>query len=182
MSNPISTQELMQHLRFTADSSELTEAAIMISTATAFAEQYTGRKLSSQTVVTSFETLKSNAPLKLTGGPVSSITSFNYYDSSFNVQALTDYRLIHRNGVGYLYPVIGEEWPTNVAPTDPETVTITYVVGMPPEDAPAPVKSAVLLIAASLWENRENEIVGTNIKSLKPIIAAKDLLHPYKLR
>tara|TARA_R110002074_G_scaffold79194_1_gene178787 strand:+ start:95 stop:643 length:549 start_codon:yes stop_codon:yes gene_type:complete len=182
MSNPISTTELMQHLRFTADASELTEAEIMIGTATAFAEQYTGRKLSAQTVVMNFESLSSNAPLKLTGGPVSSITSVQYYDSSFNLQTLTDYRIIHRNGIGYLYPVIGGEWPTDVATADPETVTITYVVGMSSADAPSPVKSAILLIAASLWENRENEIVGTNIKSLKPILAAKDLLHPYKLR
>jgi len=182
MSNPISTTELMQHLRFVADASELSEAEIMIGTATAFAEQYTGRKYSSQTTVANFEYLTANVRLKLSGGPVSSVTSVQYYDSSYTLQTLTDYRLIHRNGVGYLYPAIGSEWPTDVASADPEAVTVTYVVGTSSADTPAPIKSAILLIAASLFENRENEIVGTNIKSLKPILAAKDLLHPYKLR
>ena len=182
MSNPISTTDLMQHLRFTADSSELTEAEIMISTATAFAEQYTGRKYSSQTVVTNFDSLASTRRFKLKGGLVSSVTSVQYYDSSYNLQTLNDYRLIHRNGVGYLYPAMGSHWPTDVASTDPEAVTVTYVVGTSPENTPASIKSAILLIAASLFENRENDIIGTNIKAIKPTLAARDLLHPYKLR
>lgn len=182
MSNPISTTELMQHLRFTADASELTEAELMLGTATAYAEQYTGRKFSSQTVVSYFESFNTTGPLQLEGGPVDSITSIAYYDSSHTLTTLTDYRLVSRRGIGYVYPAIGGEWPSDVMSADPEAVTVTYTAGLSPENVPAPIKSAILLIAASLFENRENEIVGTNIKSLKPIIAAKDLLHPFKLR
>jgi hypothetical protein len=77
---------------------------------------------------------------------------------------------------------MGKEWPTNVATGEPDVITLTYSVGGSADSVPASVRSAILLIAASLWENRENEIVGSNIKALKPSTAAKDLLHPYKLR
>lgn len=185
MANPISSTELMQHLRFTADAAELLEADAMIATATAFAEQYTGRKYVSQTLVSYFDAFPSATakdPLILTGGVVSSVTSVTYYDTSYVQQTLAASRLINRNGVGRVYTVMGEEWPTDVAANEPDVVAVTYVAGMLPAAVPAQIKSAILLIAASLWENRENEIIGTNIKALKATIAAKDLLHPFKAR
>lgn len=175
----------MQHLRLVADAAELVEADIMIATATAYAEQYTGRKYVSQTLVSYFDCFPSTTakePLILLGGVVSSVTSVTYYDTSYTQQTLASSRLINRNGIGRVYTSMGEFWPTDVASNEPDVVAVTYVVGMLPSAVPAQIKSAILLIAASLYENRENEIVGTNIKALKATIAAKDLLHPFKAR
>ena len=187
MTYPVSTAEFMEHVRYTADASELSQAEMMLGSATAFAEQYTGRRFMTTTLVSNFDKFPTNtrkAPLAVLGGSVSSILSITYYDTDYVQQTLAPslYRLINKNDRGFIYSAMGEEWPTNVATGEPDVITLTYSVGGSADSVPASVRSAILLIAASLWENRENEIIGSNIKSLKPSTAAKDLLHPYKLR
>ena len=171
----------MAHLRFEGDADELMEAERMIATATHYAEQYTGRKFSSETVAESYDSFP-KGPVELTRAPVTSIDSVTYYDWDLQLQTFDNHRLINRNNKGYIYPALGQSFPTDVVTNEPDVVTITYTAGYSATTTPAPVKSAILLIAASLWENRENEIVGSNIKALKPTIAAKDLLHPFKVR
>jgi len=180
MSYPITTTELMQHLRFTADASELVEAETMIQSATRFAEMYTGRRFVLETVTEYFSQfpLSSVRPIKPSGGPAESLVSLSYYDTKGTQIAITDSRILF----GKVWPARLSEWPTDVMQCVPDAVELVYTTGMAPEAVPSPVKSAILLMASSLWENRENEIVGQNIKSLKPSLAAKDLLHPYKMR
>ena len=104
-------------------------------------------------------------------------------DNNGELQTMSpsDYRIVNKNGKGRLLPAIGKDWPTEVH-GDQDVIRIVYNTGLLPNDVPASVKSAILLIAASMFENRENEVVGQGIAILKPIIAAKDLLHPYKVR
>ena len=171
----------MSHLRFVADADELMEAERMIATATHYAEQYTGRKFASESVTESYDSFPTG-PVELKYAPVTSIDAVSYYDWDLTLQAFSAHRLISRNNKGYMYPALGQVFPLDVVSNEPDVVTINYTAGYSAATIPAPVKSAILLIAASLWENRENEIVGTNIKALKPTIAAKDLLHPFKVR
>lgn len=193
---PITTDEFFNHIIYTPTpsgdtslSSEELQAINMIATATSWAEQYTGRFFIQRTVSHYFDQFPkvsggAKQPLTVMGGVASAILGVTYSDSSYVSQTITadGYRQIDKNSKTHVYPAMGSQWPTDVASGEPDVINITYTVGVLPADVPAAIKSAILLIAASLWEHRENEIVGTNIKSLKPLIAAKDLLHPYKLR
>lgn len=186
---PITSDDFFDHIVYTtSDQEEINQAINMIAAATLWAEQYTGRYFIVRTVAQSFDNFPANTtskqPLQLLGGEATAIVSSTYYNSSYTLEALSasDYRQIDRNGRSYLYPAMGTQWPADVASGEPDVVKVTYTVGVLPAAVPAPIKSAILLIAASLWEHRENEIVGTNIKALKPVLAAKDLLHPFKLR
>lgn len=189
---PVSADEFFQHIRFTPDADETTEGERFIQAATIFAEQYTGRFFTVRTVEEYYddfpkktnylETIK--APFVLKGGSVNSIGSIKYYNTDQQEITLdaADYRLVNKRAKGHVYPAIGKHFPDDVLQGDADIVTLTYNVGTTPVDTPASVKSAILLIAASLFENRENEVVGQGIAMLKPIVAAKDLLHPYKVR
>lgn len=189
---PVSADEFFQHIRFTPDADETIEGERFIQAATIFAEQYTGRFFTVRTVeeyhddfpkkTNYLETVKK--PFILKGGNVNSVVSITYYneDQTLTTVDAADYRLINKRAKGHIYPAIGKHFPEDVIKGDSDVVTITYNVGTTPADTPASIKSAILLIAASLFENRENEVVGQGIAMLKPIVAAKDLLHPYKVR
>lgn len=187
--NAVSVSDLAAHLRFTPDAAEEIELERMIASATLFAEHYTGRFLILRTVEQIFDEFPSDMYnrsaqyLKLRGGEANSISSVTYYDTDFVEQTLdsSKYRILTKLGSTKLFPALGEKFPTDVA-EDVGVITVTYNVGDTPADLPSPIKSAVLLIAASLFENRENEVIGQGIAMLKPIVAAKDLLHPYKVR
>lgn len=193
---PITTDEFFNHIVFTPEtnsdgsmSDDELSAIQYISTATRWAEQYTGRFFIVRTVTHCFDCFPDNTgstkqPLTLMGGTASAILGITYADSNYATQTLsaTAYRKIDKHSKTHIYPAMGQHWPADCAAGEPDVINITYTVGTLPAEVPAPIKSAILLIAASLYENRENDIVGTNIKSLKPVIAAKDLLHPFKLR
>lgn len=186
---PVTTDEFLNHIVYTtADADELNMALTMIEAATNFAEQYTGRLFITRAVTQFFDKFpptnrSAKQPIVLDGGVSQFVTSLTYMDSDFVPVTLPaeKYRVLQRNGRTHVYPAMGTEWPADVA-NEVDAMTVTYIVGTAAPAVPAPIKMAILLIAASLWENRENEIVGNNIKALKPVIAAKDLLHPYKLR
>ena len=189
---PVPATDFFQHIRFTPTPEEIVEGERFIQAATIFAEQYTGRFFTVRTVEEYFddfpkktnylETIKK--PFNLKGGKVNSVSSVTYYNTDKQEITLdaSEYRLVNKRAKGFLYPAIGEHFPTDVLQGDADIVKVTYNVGTSPTDTPVSVKSAILLIAASLFENRENEVVGQGIAMLKPIVAAKDLLHPYKVR
>jgi len=187
---PVSADEFFDHIVYTpADAGETNQAINMIAAATAFAEQYTGRFFIVRTVNQEFDCFPTSTngkkqPFKLLGGVASAVLSQTYYNNSYALQAQdsSNYRAVHKHGRTYLYPSMGQDWPTDAVMDEPSAISVTYTVGGLPSEVPAGVKSAILLIAASLWENRENEIVGQSLQSLKPSMTAKDLLHPYKLR
>ena len=190
--DPVSTDEFFQHIRFTPDADEIIEGQRFIKSATIWAEQYTGRYFRITNIEQYFDTFPQQtnylatvkAPFVLRGAKCNSISTVEYYngDGVLTTVDSSKYRLINKNDKGYLLPAIQEEWPTDVVYGDPDVVRIQYNTGLIPSEVPASIKSAILLIAASMFENRENEVVGQGIAILKPIIAAKDLLHPYKVR
>lgn len=189
---PVSSGDFFQHIRFTPNSDEVVEGARFIQAATLWAEQYTGQFFTVKTIEEYFDTFPQQtnylatikAAFNLKGGTTNSISSVKYYnkDAVLTTVDPTKYRLINKNDKGYLLPALQEIWPTDVIYGDSDVVIVSYSAGKTPAEVSASVKSAILLIAASMFENRENEVVGQGIAILKPIIAAKDLLHPYKVR
>ena len=189
---PVSTDQFFQHIRFTPDSDEIVEAERYLTAATLWAEQYTGQYFRVTTVEQYFDSFPKQTnyletvkpPFVLQGGICNSITTLEYYnvDGVLTTVDPSSYRLVNKNSKSYLLPAINQYWATDVTTEDSDVVRIEYSTGLTPADVSSSIKSAILLIAASMFENRENEIVGQGIAMLKPIIAAKDLLHPYKVR
>lgn len=189
---PVSTDEFFQHIRFTPDAAETEEGLRFLTSATIWAEQYTGQFFRVTNIEEYYSTFPQQTnylttvkkPFVLKGGKANSITSIQYYngDAVLTTVDSAKYRLVNKNNKANLLPAIGENWPTDAIIGDPDVVMVTYNTGLAPGDVPASIKSAILLIAASMFENRENEVVGQGIALLKPLIAAKDLLHPYKVR
>ena len=187
MADPVTLDEVLQHLRLTSTSAEEdTELLNMITAATEYAENITKRNLRGSTVtkhLTSFPSplyrLKSG--ITLTKGPVASITSVKYYDTD-NVQQTVDpsaYRLVIVDNNSTLYPAIGGNWPSDCN-EEPFAIEVIYVLDA--TGIPQAIKHAILLIVGALYENREDGIIDQGIVALKAPIAAMNLLWPYKLR
>lgn len=185
---PVTAAEFFTHIVLTPTAADTTQSTVFIAAATMFAEQYTRRLFVQRDVTYTFDGFPSSnykkQPFNLYGGAVSVITDMSYYNTSNVSTAISpsSLRIVQRNGNSFLYPVIGAEWPTDCTSDDCDVISVTYTVGESPSLCPAPVKAAILMLAASMWENRENEVFEQSLTSLKPAIAAKDLLHPFKLR
>lgn len=197
MSNyPVTVDEAVEHLRLgpTVDDEEWLSVEQMISAATALAESICSRSWMQTTKTVGYSRFpdsswpKTGQYLLLPGGEVSSITSLKYYDTSDppveKTLGSSLYRLVTGYGLPRVYPAMGESWPTDANSCEPDHITITYVVGDNDVlDVPAPVKSAILLIVGSLYEYREDGVIdNAGLALVRAPVAAKDLLHPYKMR
>ena len=181
MANPITLAEAQAHLRLgTLDAAEQAELTIMITASTEMAESYCNRSWRSSTKAVLFTRfpLTELQPIVITDD-VQSITSIGYYDSSDLAATFTDFRAVTVGGRSDIYPAFGEYWPSDSNDL-PHNITVTVVVG-DEATVPSSVKSAILLMTADLYENRENDIVGTIVGKLNSM-TSKLLLHPYKTR
>jgi hypothetical protein len=67
----------------------------------------------------------------------------------------TSYRVDRQATPGVCRPLYGETWPSHLV--DQNSVTVTWWAGYSADgtSVPAPVKSAILMLVAHLWRNRE---------------------------
>lgn len=88
--------------------------------------------------------------------PVAEIESVKYDDSSGAEQTVpnTGYRLVGQPSQPRIVLTYGASWPS--ARCQDEAVRIRYTAGYGgPEDVPAPIRHAVLMMVSELYENRE---------------------------
>lgn len=150
------------------DSLEDSLVAIYLDAAQAIVEAQVGRPLVQQTWRVQFDRFE--PALKLPGGPVSAVNSVSYIDESGTEQTLdtTQYSPDIKSVPARIAPPpsgafpFHQYWPWHAAV--PGAVAVEYVVGYPPTagaspdygaNVPAPLKAAVLLLAADLYANRE---------------------------
>jgi uncharacterized phiE125 gp8 family phage protein len=167
----IATADLRTHLRLASDGSEDGLATTYLAAAHAAAEHYAGRPIGSQTLELALDAFP-EGEIALSAA-VTSISSVKYTDLSGVEQTVTatDYSLSDYGLIGYVVPDYAFTWPT---PQDVlNAVRVRFVAG----DVPAAAKSAILLMAAWLWENRGSEIAGDDIQPA----AAKALLNTVKV-
>jgi len=190
MADPVTLAEARLHLRLptSIDSDEQTEITRMISVATEYAESFTNRAWTTGSKVAYFDAFplrgeRDKLGLYLPGGKISSITSVTYYDTDFAQQTLSSskYRLVGASDLAYLYPAMGEVWPTDVA-DEPKHIAVTYALDGT-ASVPASIKQAILLVVGSLYEYREDGVIdNAGLALVKAPKAADDLLSPYRLR
>ena len=169
---PISIAECKSWLRITEQDEETDVLAVLQAAIDAV------RRMTSGGIVlapTTFDLTLDELPggtdkLYLPSVPLTSITSFAYYDTSNDAQTLTentDYTLFApTDGQGWLRPVINTVWPGLANRGD--AVTIRFVAGYATDATVPPVaKQAIRMLAGHFWENREAEVTGTISTELK---------------
>lgn len=123
--------------------------------------------------------------IKLPGGNLQSVTSVKWKDTDgteTTLTATTDY-LVEPNGegIGRIVLPYGETWPSGTLyPSNP--ITIRYVAGWTTAAlVPAKIRSAILLICADLYVNREGKILGLTRQEFLENVIIKRLLASSRL-
>lgn len=115
------------------------------------------------------------AEIMLPGRPVKEVLAVSYYDADGAWHDIdpAGYGLLVDFG---LYPKPGFSWPTCAC--TPSSVRIRYSAGYAPEDVPAPIKQAMLLLIGHWYAQREAAVE-------KPLtatpFAVEALLSPFRV-
>ena len=166
---PITLQQAKEHLRLdTADDDSV--VGLNILAAREKAEEITNRALITQTWTWKLDRfpVSSAIALRVPRSPLSSITSIQYVDSDGVTQtwASSNYDVATPGGPrpdrGRIMPAYGEVWPTTREQMDAVTIIFIAGYGGAAEDMPANLVSAMLLHVGTLFEHRENEVIGPN--------------------
>lgn len=174
----VSLADFKQHLRW--DASETSEDTVMTAYLTATQEQaqlFTGRQFLNSTWQLLIDTFPGHVSLSKT--PFSSLTSVKYYDSNDQLQTLDPSEYKVKDGGTYGFTSIYFDGNIPSVYDKPDAVVIEYVAGYGSlaADVPEPIKVAIMLTAASYFENRTNEVTG----SINQIMyGGQQLLYPYK--
>jgi uncharacterized phiE125 gp8 family phage protein len=159
-SEPVTVDEAKDHLRVDITDDD-TLIGNLITAAREYVELFTGRSFIQRTYRADLADFAS--AIRLPRGPVISIGSVAYYDTSspeaLTTWAASNYYLhndifIRRDGVSF--PSVGSR---------ADNVQITYTAGMldnasPRADAtPKAICQAILLLVGGLYENRETEVL-----------------------
>lgn len=150
------TPDIRLELRLPATGPDDTLIMRKLASAQDFAEHYTGRAIGTQTL----EYAADNFPvagIDLPRGPASVITSIKYIDISGVEQTLSSslYVLDEYNQFkSTIYPKTGASWPATDGSLN--SVKILYTAGYAIDKVPPAVQSALLLIVADHYENRED--------------------------
>jgi uncharacterized phiE125 gp8 family phage protein len=182
---PVTLAELKAHsiVEFSDDDQYLVD---LLRTATAQVENDTARALVKQ----SWEVIYDCFPalIRLPVSPLLAVTSIKYYDTDGVQQTLaaTEYEVLSHGIAGRITPAPTKSWPsTETGRLDAVTVLFDagYIdidgSGNPINDAPYPLKQAIMVLAAHLYENREIVMTGLSVAELP--MSYKSLIQPYEV-
>ena len=177
---PLSLAEARAHIGvFTSDDDAM--IASLITAARQSVEAYIRRPICTQTIVLTLD--KFPAVIELPRLPVQSITSINYIDDNGSTQSFTDFKAdLTGDFNATIEPAYDYTFPSTRVESAAVTITMVAGYGVPtdsPDLIPFPIKQAILMLIGSMYNNRENEVVGTIVGSLP--IGIKWLLNPYRL-
>ena len=191
---PVGLGDMKRHLRLSTSTGMGGSDSVItgfISAARRHIEDYTSRKLLTQTWQVNFDKWPSDEYFDMPYPPLLGIFSSNltYKDTDGTTNRIwssgsNQWEVDTVSEPGRLHLKYGEDWPTatlyNVNP-----ITIKFICGYGTTDAgdptqiPEGMKLAVKLIVGHYYENRENTIVGQTVKEIPE--GAKGLLYPYRI-
>lgn len=152
---PLSLTEVKEFLRVDSSDEDAT-LNIMIAAAREMCENYTRQILMTTTIAEKMDSFPSGNVL-LSRGPIQSITSISYLDSAGDTQTVSsaDYTKDLISQPSRLDPVTS--WPS--ANAEVNAVTTQYVVGFSSaSDVPAPLRQGIMLVIASMYEDRSDGV------------------------
>ena len=170
---------LKEHLRLSGTDDLLLVHGVL-SAATGWVEQYIRRSLISQGWELTLDCWASPW-IELPRAPILSVSEVRYLDVAGvpAVLAPTSYQLDDRSAPGRLAPAFGARWPNSL--NQIASITIAYQAGYGASwnDVPEPIRHAIMMMAAHLYENREAVVVGTAATELP--MAVHTILEPYRV-
>lgn len=138
-------------------------------------EEHTQNILNRQLEVATYELYSDDFISKLPKNPINSIDKIEYKDESGTYVTLdaTTYYLYERNGVGFIsYSKV----PAHK--THKKAIKITFTCGY--TVVPMPIKSYMRVKISTLYENREEYVVGASVSKLDNGFV-HNLLKPYRI-
>ncbi|TIO39548.1 MAG: hypothetical protein E5X96_00025 [Mesorhizobium sp.] len=176
--SPVSLADMKLHLHVDGtDEDTLIQA--YIDAATAYLDGYagiTGRALMTQSWRQDFDGF--SHCLRLPVGPVASVSGVTYYDGSNMQQTLAT--SVYDKFTDALGTYVGlkpdQSWPSSY--TRPDAVSVTFIAGTDASAVPAPLKVAIMLLAANWYENRESVSLGSIPAEIPMGVSA--LVAPYR--
>lgn len=156
---PVSLAEAKLHLRIdVADDDALVTR--LVDVATEQAEKYTGRAFVTRTLKAWYDGFA--AILRLPYPPFLAISSIDYTDDAGNARTLasTEYQVRAESSWATVAPAYGKTWPATQDIYDAVSVTYTAGYGSNASDVPAAIRQAILMMVATMYEHREDLVVG----------------------
>lgn len=180
---PVTLEEARTHLRIEPFGTPAVHPdddyiEMLITSARQWCEEYTGKILATKTVEIAYDDFPENA-IELPPSPVSSIVSVKYVDTSGAEQTVSSslYAVDSYQLPNFLLLTYGNEWPETLG--TPNNVKIRMVVG---STINMPIKSAILLLVGSLYENRsEDQMSATKFTFNSLPLGVYNLLQPYRI-
>lgn len=158
---PVTLEIVRAHLRNEDLNSDDEYVRHLILGAAAYIERTYGLALLTQTIVETHAAFPSCAgnPMLLRIAPLVEITSIQYLDTAGATQtwSASEYTSGSFNFSPFVVPKTTYNFPTSVAQL-PNAVTVTYRAGFGTKSSavPANIRSALLLLVAHMYENRED--------------------------
>lgn len=173
---PITLYQAKQHLRVdTAAEDALING--LIAAARAWAEEYSGRALITQTLELVLECFPHEV-IRLPRQPSQDIVSITYTDQNGDTQVIPpdDYRIDTASVFHNVRPAHGKSWPS--VRNGPGAVRIRYIAGFGNTGSAVPPHyiQAMLLVIGRYYVMREDVVVGASIQEAP--FAAKTLIGP----
>lgn len=177
---PVTRAEAKNHLRLETDLDD-DDVDRLIVAARQWAEEYCWRGFVTQVwefVADEFPSCDDG--FKLPRGNLAGVTSVKSIDANGVEQTMSsgDYSVDSTREPGRLRLGYGKSWPSSRSQWD--AVRVRYTVGWSADQVPAPIKQAVLLLIAGMYENRAPEVSGTIVSPLQ-VVTVKALLESYRL-
>jgi len=165
---PLTLEEVKLHLRVD-DDDEDNNISLYIRAAREFTESFLGRALVTQTWMLTLDEFP-DEEIKIPLPPLQSITQIAYDDTSGIERIIdpADYFVDNQSEPGWVVPAGTLTWPTTIDAIN--SVRVKFVAGYAPStdsppdlttNIPYNIKAAMLLIIGNLFENREDNVVGT---------------------
>jgi uncharacterized phiE125 gp8 family phage protein len=175
--SPVTLEEAKAHLRVTHGDEDLLVIS-KLEGATRKCEEFCHRQLGQTQLVLQLDRLPlGRTPLAMPRPPLVSVQSLTYVDTAGAPQTFAIPNLIvdTMSEPGRLQPVFTSYWP----PTQVQiaAVTIAFTAGYAAAAFPDLLRAAILLQLGSMFENREDVVVGTI--SNKLALGVEDLLMPF---
>lgn len=177
---PVDTTELKSQLRITGTSQD-TMLDSLIKAARQHVEDYLRFSVISSTWELYLDAFPQAGDfIWIQKSPVSAITFLKYYATDGTLTILTentDFVVDYVSKPCRIYEAYSKTWPTprNI----PNCVIIKFVTGYASAGAvPEVIKQAVLMVAATLYENPSDEVTGTQVNPINK--NSEWLLRPYR--
>ncbi len=156
---PVTLSEAKAHLRIDS-TDEDTLISTLVTAAREWCEEYLDRSLIHQQYVMRLDSfpyeIELPRPPMATSGTTTALTlTYTLGDDSTAVLAATEYRIDRNSTPGVVRQLREGTWPANLDDQNAITVTWWAGYGASGSSVPAAIRSAMLMLVAHLWRNRE---------------------------